>query len=162
MYQEGHSGFNALLYAPFLPVVADTASLELALVGALIAIGVANLPDIDQRLPLIDHRGPTHTAWFAALVGVAVGVGTAAALPESPQGFRFGFAVGTCGILAHLAGDVVTPMGIAPFAPVWRRHVTLGWFKSKNARINRAVLLAGSSALAASVCLALVGPAAGL
>ncbi|WP_408958232.1 metal-dependent hydrolase [Natrinema sp. 74] len=160
MYQEGHSGFNALLYAPFLPVVAGAASIEVALLGALIAVGVANVPDVDQRLPLIDHRGPTHTVWFAVLVGLAVGVGTALAFPAIPGAFRFGFLVGTGGILAHLAGDVVTPMGITPFAPVWRRHVTLDWFKSKNSRINRAVLLVGSSALATSLGIATVWPGA--
>ncbi|MDS0477959.1 metal-dependent hydrolase [Natrinema sp. 1APR25-10V2] len=162
MYQEGHSGFNALLYAPFLPVVAGAASLELALLGALLAVGVANVPDIDQRLPLIEHRGPTHTVWFAALVGLAAGGGTALAAPATPWAFQFGFVVGTWGVLAHLAGDIVTPMGITPFAPVWRRHVTFDLFKSKNARINRAVLLVGSSALAASLSLTIGWPVGSL
>lgn len=147
MYREGHSGFNALLYAPFLPLVSDGWSLELALVGALVAVGVANVPDLDQPLPRLRHRGPTHTVWFAVLVGLVAGIGTELLVPATPVAFAFGFVVGTCGILAHLAGDVVTPMGISPFAPVWRYHVTLEWFKSKHSRINRALLLVGSSAL---------------
>ncbi|QLG47774.1 metal-dependent hydrolase [Natrinema halophilum] len=153
MYQEGHSGFNALLYAPFLPLVSSYWSFELALLGALLAVGVANLPDLDQPLPRISHRGPTHTVWFAILVGSVAGFGTAIVVPSIPQAFQFGFAVGTGGILAHLAGDAVTPMGITPFAPVWRGHVTLDWFKSKNSRINRAVLLVGSIALFSSLAL---------
>ena len=147
MYREGHSGLNALLYAPIVPLVSVAWSLELALVGALVAVGVANVPDLDQPLPRIRHRGPTHTVWFAVLVGLVAGLGTALLVPAMPVAFRFGFVVGTGGILAHLAGDVVTPMGISPFAPVWRYHVTLEWFKSKHSRINRAFLLVGSSAL---------------
>ncbi|QLK26406.1 metal-dependent hydrolase [Natrinema zhouii] len=160
MYQEGHSGFNALLYAPFLPLVSHVWSLELALIGALVAVGVANLPDIDQPLPRLRHRGPTHTVWFAVLVGLVAGIATAIIVPSTPDAFAFGFVVGTCGILAHLAGDVVTPMGISPFAPVWRAHVTLGWFKSKNGRINRALLLVGSVALFTSLLLTVWLPAA--
>jgi inner membrane protein len=30
------------------------------------------VPDYDQRVPGIAHRGPTHTVWFAALVGLGV------------------------------------------------------------------------------------------
>ncbi|OLZ40978.1 metal-dependent hydrolase [Natrinema saccharevitans] len=154
MYRDGHAGFNALLYAPFLPVVSGRWSLELALVGAVVALAAANLPDIDQPLPRIRHRGPTHTVWFAALVGLIAGVGTAIAVPATPAAFAFGFLVGSCGILAHLAGDVVTPMGISPFAPLWRAHVTLEWFKSKHERINRGFLLAGTAALSMSLLVA--------
>lgn len=151
MYQEGHSGFNALLYAPFLPLVTSRWSLELALLGALLAVGVANLPDLDQPLPRIRHRGPTHTVWFAVVVGLIAGSGLIVVGPSIPQAFQFGFVIGTGGIIAHLAGDVVTPMGITPFAPVWNAHVTLDWFKSKNSRINRAVLLLGTVALFGSL-----------
>ncbi|MFC4438626.1 MULTISPECIES: metal-dependent hydrolase [Natrialbaceae] len=157
MYRGGHAGFNALLYAPFVPLVSRYWSLEIALVGAVIAVGIANLPDIDQFLPRLPHRGPTHTVWFAALVGLLAGGGTALAARSTPQAFQFGFVVGTCSVLAHLAGDVVTPMGISPFAPLSRFHVTLDWFKSRNSRINRVVLLVGLSALIASL-LVTIGP----
>ncbi|WP_455449735.1 metal-dependent hydrolase [Natrinema thermotolerans] len=151
MYRDGHAGFNALLYAPFFPVVSGRWSLELALVGAVVALAAANLPDLDQPLPRISHRGPTHTVWFAVLVGLVAGVGTALAVPATPAAFAVGFLIGCCGILAHLAGDIVTPMGISPFAPLWRAHVTLEWFKSKNERINRGFLLTGTVALSASL-----------
>ncbi|QCS42621.1 metal-dependent hydrolase [Natrinema versiforme] len=159
MYRDGHAGFNALLYAPFVPLVSAFYSLELALWGAVLALAAANLPDIDQNVERIDHRGPTHTVWFALLFGSVAGIGTVFVARSSfgadgGFGFGFGFVVGTCGILAHLAGDIVTPMGISPFAPLSRVHVTLEWFKSKNGRINRAFLLAGSAALLASLLLA--------
>ncbi|MFC3958833.1 metal-dependent hydrolase [Halovivax cerinus] len=156
MYRDGHAGFNALLYAPAVPVVASRWSLWLALVGAVVAVGVSTLPDFDDPLPVVAHRGPTHTVWFALLVGLAAGVGTALAAPGEPIAFQFGVVVGTGGILAHLAGDVVTPMGISPFAPLWRVHVTLEWFASKNPRINRAFLIAGSASVFGSLALTMV------
>lgn len=163
MYRDGHAGFNALLYAPFVLPVTAAYSLETALWGAVIALAAANLPDIDQNVERIDHRGPTHTVWFALLFGFVAGVGTVLVARSgfgSGGGFSFGFAVGTCGILAHLAGDIVTPMGISPFAPVSRVHVTLEWFKSKNGRINRAFLVVGSVALVASLLSAAAQPVA--
>lgn len=160
MYRGGHAGFNALLYAPFVPLVSHYWSLEVALLGAVLTVGVANLPDIDEFLPWIPHRGPTHTIWFAAIVGLLAGGATALVTPSIPQAFQFGFVVGTASVLAHLAGDIVTPMGISPLAPLSRRHVTLDWFKSKNSRINRALLLVGLSALTASVLLSVALPTA--
>ncbi|WP_306060649.1 metal-dependent hydrolase [Natronococcus wangiae] len=153
MYRGGHAGFNALLYAPFVPLVTHYWSLELAVLGAALAVGLANLPDIDEPVPRIHHRGPTHTVWFAAFVGLLAGLCTALVARSAPFAFHFGFAVGTGSIIAHLAGDVVTPMGISPFAPLSRVHVTLNWFKSKNSRINRVFLLLGSTALVASLVL---------
>lgn len=152
MYRGGHIGFNALLYAPFVPLVDHYWSLEVAVLGAGLAVGLANVPDIDQPLPRLSHRGPTHTIWFAVLAGTLAGIGTALVF-GSTLGFRFGFVVGTCSILAHLAGDIVTPMGISPFAPLSRCHVTLGWFRSKNVRVNRLFFLVGSSALIGSLLL---------
>ncbi|AEH38776.1 metal-dependent hydrolase [Halopiger xanaduensis] len=161
MYKDGHIGFNALLYAPFVPLVSARWSLETAVLGTVLVVGLAPLPDIDELLPRIPHRGPTHTVWFAVLVGLFAGVGTTllvdatATSSTSVSAFRFGFAVGTGSVLAHLAGDVVTPMGISPFAPVSAAHVTLDWFPSKHGRINRALLLLGSGALLSSLALAI-------
>ncbi|MBZ6496597.1 metal-dependent hydrolase [Natrinema longum] len=161
MYRDGHAGFNALLYAPFVPLIAASHSLEAALWGGVLVLATATLPDIDNGIDRVAHRGPTHTVWFALLIGFVAGTGTVL-LARSNVGidgsFEFGFVLGVCGILAHLAGDLVTPMGITPFAPLWRAHVTLDWFASKNGRINRAFLLVGSIALSASMSLAIWQP----
>lgn len=154
MYRGGHIGLNALLYAPFVAPIHRYGSLELAVSGAILVFGLANLPDVDQPLPRCRHRGPTHTVWFAVLVGLVTGAGMTI-VGASPFAFQFGFLVGTACILAHLAGDVVTPMGISPFAPLSGFHVTLDWFASKNGRINRAFFIVGSIALLASMSLAI-------
>lgn len=152
MYRGGHVGFNALLYAPFVPLVSGVYSLEVAVWGGALALATATLPDVDERIERIAHRGPTHTLWFAALVGLLAGAGTAIVGLSTPRAaFGFGFVVGAAGILAHLAGDVLTPMGISPLTPVSSAHVTFDRFKSKNARINRALLLVGTGALLASL-----------
>ncbi|RKD95128.1 metal-dependent hydrolase [Halopiger aswanensis] len=165
MYKDGHIGFNALLYAPFVPLVSARWSLETAVLGTVLVVGLAPLPDIDQLLPQIAHRGPTHTVWFAVLVGLFVGVGTTLLVDATPtataSAFPFGFALGTGSVLAHLAGDIVTPMGISPFSPVSAAHVTLDLFPSKHGRINRAVLLLGSSALLVSLVLTISFSSAG-
>ena len=36
------------------------------------AVGLAMLPDYDQRVPGVSHRGPTHTVWFALVVAVVL------------------------------------------------------------------------------------------
>jgi len=143
-----------------LPVVSSIWSLELALVGALVAVGVANLPDLDEPLPWLQHRGPTHTVWFAVLVGLIAGVGTRPRGALESGRVRVRLVVGTGGILAHLAGDIVTPMGISPFAPrlASPRHARL--VQIQNGRINRAFLLAGSAALFASLLLTVWLPTA--
>ncbi|NKE37934.1 metal-dependent hydrolase [Natronococcus sp. JC468] len=151
MYRGGHVGLNALLYAPFLPLASHYWSPEGAVLGAGLALGLANLPDIDESISRLRHRGPTHTLWFAVLVGLLAGAGTALVLPATPGALPFGFVVGTASVLAHLAGDIVTPMGISPLAPLSEVHVTLDWFESKNPRINRRLFLIGSTTLLASL-----------
>lgn len=50
-------------------------AVELAVAGAVIAVAGAMIPDWDTRMPGIQHRGITHTVWFALLVGVMLGAG---------------------------------------------------------------------------------------
>jgi inner membrane protein len=152
MYRGGHIGLNASLYALVVPVVSRHWSLEVALFGAVLTIGLANVPDLDQPLPRLRHRGGTHTIWFALFVGCLCAI-VMTALGDGALTLYLGFAIGASSILAHLAGDVVTPMGLRPLAPLSRRHVTLEWFESRNRRINRTVLLVGVVLLLTSLAL---------
>ncbi|MFC7114387.1 metal-dependent hydrolase [Natronoarchaeum sp. GCM10025703] len=152
MYRGGHIGLNAALYALVVPTVSRHWSLEVALFGAALTVGLANIPDLDQPLPRLRHRGGTHTIWFALLVGALTGI-VMTALVGGALASVLGFAIGASSILAHLAGDVVTPMGLRPLAPLSRRHVTLDWFKSKNRRVNRTVLFVGVVLLLTSLAL---------
>ncbi len=138
MYRWGHVGAALFLYSPVGAVLSHGGDPELALVGGVIAVALATVPDADEYLP-IDHRGPTHTVWFAAggatcvaaigwLAGLAIGrplalaatVGTAAAIS----------------LLSHLLADSITPMGIRPFYPVSMWHHSFDVTPAKNPRAN--------------------------
>jgi len=148
MYREGHYGAALLAYAP-LGFVALIGGFEtVALVGALVAAGLAMVPDYDQRVPGIAHRGPTHTVWFAALVGLGVALagGTVGWTrgPVAAVGLGgFGFLVGTATICSHVAADALTPMGVRPFAPLDDRKITYGVTRADNRLANLLLLALG-------------------
>lgn len=148
MELPGHVGAALLAYAPVALVATVLWSPRLAIVGAVVTVALASVPDGDHYVPRLVHRGYVHTVWFALAVGVGcsativtAGVGRVA-VPAAVLG-AFGFVVGTTAILSHLAADALTPMGVAPFAPVIRRRYSLGVTRSADRRANRRLLLAG-------------------
>lgn len=141
MNQTGHYGINLSIGSCWL---LGLTALGYPLAGFLIFIAtaaIATFPDIDHHaynVPLIKHRGWTHTIYFAIGLGTAVAIGgviggqfladrapTAAPSVFPPNYFAaliFAFSAGiTLGILGHIAGDMLTPVGIAPFNPVLPR-----------------------------------------
>ncbi|ELZ55905.1 MULTISPECIES: metal-dependent hydrolase [Halorubrum] len=156
MYRNGHVGVSLLLYAPFGFLVAALVSAETGAVGALAVASMATVPDLDVRVPLVKHRGITHTVWFALLVGAAfevpglalgVQTGIGDALLFGGVGFLFG--AGT--IASHLLADALTPMGIRPYAPVRDTEYTLDLVTAANPVANYALL--GLGGVAAAVAL---------
>lgn len=120
MHRKGHLGAALTAYAPVGFVALVVAPPTLALAGAAVAVGIAMLPDWDQKLPFVKHRGATHTVHFAVAVGgvflFAGGlIGSMAGLWTSFGLAVFGFAVGAGTILSHIAADALTPMGVEPF-----------------------------------------------
>lgn len=150
MYREGHLGAALLVYAPLAFMAALIGGLEFAVIGGAIAGGLASVPDLDMRVPLISHRGPTHTVWFAILIGTLLGIiGAIAGLRYGALGaiglFVFAFLVGALSIASHIAADALTPMGIRPFTP-WRADkYTWDLVKAANPVANYALLVAGGS-----------------
>ena len=162
VHKEGHYGVSLLAYAPMGAALALAGLEGYAVAGGAVVLGLATLPDVDHSLPLVAHRGATHTLAFALLVGaVLAGVGWAVgsaggagrALPLA----ALGFLTGVLGIVAHLVGDVVTPMGIRPFRPVSDRHYTLSLTRADNALANWLLLGAGVGVTAALAYLLLGG-----
>lgn len=167
MHRDGHVGVSLLLYAPVVAVVSYRAEwlLPYALLGALALVDVlwpvalltdldlsfsfAMVPDLDLKLPVVKHRGFTHTVWFAVLFAGATAVGTygltwyvASAYPQHvpPDTVALGPAfmgfIGAFSVLTHILGDVLTPMGITPFAPVHDERYTLDLWRAKNRTAN--------------------------
>jgi inner membrane protein len=152
MHREGHLGAALALYAPlgFLVYVAGFPSA--AVLGGAGAVLLAMLPDQDMRIPLVSHRGITHTVWFALLVGGVLGAaagylgwrtgrGPEAALAVG----AFAFAVGFVTIASHVLADALTPMGVTPFAPLRGRKYTLAIATASNPIANYALLVLGAA-----------------
>ena len=138
--------------------------LSSALVG-LLALTMA--PDVDHCVPWLDHRGFTHTVWFAALLGVAVALAAtavdrrltdgASSSSRSGRCAARGFAVGAGAVLVHLVADVITPMGVRPLAPFSDVGGSLSLVSAGDPRANAALFATG----AALVCADRWGAAAG-
>ncbi|MFT4889267.1 MAG: inner membrane protein [Halobacteriales archaeon] len=151
MYRTGHFGAALLAYAPVAFVVVAWGFQTVAALGGLVAVGLATLPDYDQRVPFVEHRGATHTIWFALLVALALGL--AGGLAGNSRGIAatiglgaFGFLVGFVAIGSHIAADALTPAGVQPFAPLRSRHYTYSIVKAKNPVANYALLALGAAA----------------
>lgn len=169
-----------LLYAPVAGTLISKGRPEVALLGALIIFFVEQIPDLDQLVPFLKHRGFSHTLGFALLVGVVVGilglfigerlfivfgdwlisqglsgVGNAVIKAKATVNEHelaiIGFGMGTFGIVAHLAGDVLTDMGIRPFWPVSSRTISLSRLKARNPLANELLFALGIGALASAV-----------
>ena len=61
MNRIGHLGAGLLIYAPAFAALLRVDSPVAGIIGLVIVLWTAPLPDIDLRLPGLTHRGPTHT-----------------------------------------------------------------------------------------------------
>jgi inner membrane protein len=180
MHRAGHTGVWMLLYAPVAFTLLSEARPEVAVLGAAIVYVVEQIPDTDQFLPFLTHRKSTHTVGFAVAVGLVLGafgffLGERAFLIignwVTAQGFgsvgsavieaetavnehelaSIGFGMGTFGILAHLAGDIITEMGIQPFWPASSWRVSLSRLRARNPVANQLLFVLGFGVLAGAV-----------
>lgn len=153
MYRNGHLGAALLAYAPLGTLTLAMGFETVALGGGFVAAALAMVPDYDQRVPGIAHRGPTHTVWFAAAVGIVLAlvggaVGRGAGLVSLVALAAFGFAVGFLTICSHIVADALTPMGVRPLAPYRTKKYTLDVTKAKNPIANYVLLALGIVAAA--------------
>jgi len=161
VYQSGHYGASLLVYAPLGFALHWLGEPVLAVLGGVISLSLATLPDVDTRLPLVSHRGVTHTVLFAVAVGAVLGaVGWAVGTLGGSGGetavrlAAFGAVVGTTAIGSHLLADVITPMGLVPFWPLSRAEYTLDITRADNRVANAALLVLGVLVAALTVLLA--------
>jgi inner membrane protein len=145
MYRRGHIGLGLLFGAP----IACIAGLGGHPLYMGVAFGMSTItsfiPDIDQRLPVLNHRGITHTVWFGIASVFVVGAGFLFLLniplhtrvPSSPAEILIqspGLSVtvlvsGFAGFGSHLIGDMLTEAydyTITPFWPVFDEPYTFG------------------------------------
>jgi inner membrane protein len=141
MYQNGHYGVALLFVAPTGTLLIAAGFVELALMAGATAVALAMVPDLDQRVPGVTHRGPTHTVWFALLVGViTTAIAVAVAIAGPVVSAVTGFVVGTGTIASHIAADALTPAGVRPWSPINDTHYSLDVVRAKNPLANYALL----------------------
>ncbi|QLH78851.1 metal-dependent hydrolase [Halosimplex rubrum] len=164
MYKTGHYGAALLVYAPVGGALLAAGFDVAALGGGAVVVGLSGLPDVDQWIPFVEHRGPTHTVGFLVLValavggagvavGDAVGTGEIATVGRTAALGAFGFLLGSLAIASHLLADALTPMGITPFRPLSDAHYTISLTRADNAAANYLLLGLG---VAVTVATALV------
>lgn len=150
MHQHGHYGAALIVYAPLAFVVTALGFNRLALGGGVVAVALAMVPDLDQRVPGASHRGITHTVWFAVLVGVVLGVvgsmiGGGTSLLAMVGLGGFGFLVGAGTIISHIAADALTPMGVRPLVPFNDREYGFDVVTAANPLANIGLLILGGA-----------------
>lgn len=148
MHRMGHNGAALAVYAP-IGLLTFAAGLQTAaLVGGAFAVGGTMVPNWDQRVLLVRHRGPTHTVWFALAVGAVLGltgilVGSSAGALTALAFGVFGLIVGVITVGANLLADALTPMGICPLEPVRDTEYTLEVMRAANPIANYGHLVIG-------------------
>jgi inner membrane protein len=159
MYRTGHLGVSLLVFAPFGVLLVRAGHPELAYLSGLVMLWLCMLPDVDQRLPGVPHRGPTHSLLFAALVGVVfaaagavVGARTGLAYPFGLG--AFGFLLGSLTVLAHLLADSLTPAGVNYLWPLSARTYTVSVTRADNAVANYLLLVVGAFGAAVAAVVA--------
>lgn len=154
MFLLGHLGIVLLAYAPVAYLLVRRGDAARMWVGAVGLLAFAMAPDVDVAVAVLAHRGLTHTLWAALALGllsvpVAWLLSGVARRPTSNG--TFGFGVGTSAALAHLLGDVLTPMGVRPFAPLVTSTYTLALVPARDPTANRLLLTAGALAFGLAV-----------
>ncbi|MFO7833329.1 MAG: metal-dependent hydrolase [Halohasta sp.] len=148
MIAIGHLGITLVVCAPFVNLLVASGHRAEVPGWVGIALVVTLLPDVDLVLPWVTHRGATHSLLAAGCLGV-VGAVVTTRWKEAPlsddTGLRrsiLGFVVGSGGIVSHLLGDLITPMGIRPFFP-FDAHYTLNLMYAKDIGGNLAFGVVG-------------------
>ncbi|MFC5973035.1 metal-dependent hydrolase [Halomarina salina] len=156
MRKEGHWGAALVCYAPVGWTVFGTDPV-LAVAGGVVVLALARLPDVDLRIPLLRHRGPTHSLAFALLVGATLaGVATLAVTrlpPSLAVQWLVPFAgfVGAFGVTTHLLADWLTPSGVPLLWPLSGRRFSLGVTRASSTVANWGLLALGLFATALAV-----------
>lgn len=176
MYREGHIGLGLLVATPLAILFSFSIAPQWGLLTYGFAFITSRAPDIDQRLPLVSHRGFTHTIWFGIILSLLFATGATIALSplivesNSLDGlssivallganwpvFVVGFIGCLAGFTSHLMGDIITEAydyTVNPFWPVSNTAYTLGWTKAGSKVWNWGLLVLGAITTAGTVAL---------
>ena len=145
MRAEGHYGFAALVLSPLAYAATLTGmNPRDATTMLFLAISLSTLPDIDLRLR-VKHRGPTHSAIFACIIGLGMG----ALLSYSGLPFYLGLSATILASLTHLAADALTYRPFNPLYPLADLRVALRLVRADDPVVNYGFMKLGTINLAA-------------
>lgn len=150
----GHLGIGMLVFAPLAYRFCRSGRSRPVWVGTITMLLLATAPDVDVYISSIAHRGITHTVWAALVVGALLALLSwrlHAAGPGRGNATGFAFLLGALTVLSHLLGDVLTPMGIRPFAPLVGSEYSLALVAARDPSANLTLFVAGAVALAPSL-----------
>ncbi len=147
MYRKGHYGLGLIFAAPIAVILGILIGEQWTILTLLFSIAGARIPDFDQRVPFIAHRGFSHTIWFALIVSLGLAAGATLSLTfgisdittdtpvhsiilSNPVTFSASFIGFFAGFVSHLFGDILTEAydyTVNPYWPVSNRAHTLNW-----------------------------------
>ena len=171
MNKYGHIGLALLIAGPLGLILGYLAGIQWVILTIIFAFITARVPDIDQRTEIIEHRGITHTIWFAIMVSLAlatiitqifssIGIGlvgdgmTIGSLVADIPTLLLAFTGFFAGFVSHLFGDILTEAydyTINPLWPLSNKAYTLGWTKAGSKVWNWGFLIAGIASSAGAV-----------
>ncbi|MFA9515973.1 metal-dependent hydrolase [Halopenitus sp. H-Gu1] len=148
MYRTGHLGVSIAVYAPIGAGLFVAGADTLAVLAGAVMFWFTMLPDVDHKLPIVPHRGPTHSLVFAVLIGgVGAATGTLAAsefgMTAAISLGAFGFLLGLATVLAHLLADALTPAGVPLLWPMSGRTYSLYLWGADSTVANYGLFVGG-------------------
>lgn len=143
MDRHGHVGFDLLVFTPIAYYLLHSGQTALAMVGLLGLFVLEPLPDIDDLIPGVEHRGTSHSVFSALVIGVLCGFflyvlstyvvsmitrmafGQPVIVSDVPRrsplnanrNALIGFWIGAGAVVTHILGDSLTSSGIRPLLP---------------------------------------------
>ncbi|MDR5657754.1 metal-dependent hydrolase [Halodesulfurarchaeum sp. HSR-GB] len=173
MHRSGHVGIALLFVTPLAFIVATVYGIEIGIGTLALGVSASDLPDRDQQIPGLSHRGFSHTVWAALVVAGLGGIGgfflstkMASSPPIPIPGIDTLVSIGPIlfagltalailfGYLSHIVGDILTVgsayfgMDIKPLFPLTEASVQLGIAKADSMMWNSIFFVLGVVATA--------------
>jgi inner membrane protein len=117
----GHVGFALMVLSP-LGTLTSCLDATYSMLTPFIVAGfslLSTIPDVDLKVPLLKHRGTTHS--LLAALAVAALLALIAPFKVKPMVFVMAF----CSVYSHVVADAITYVPVPAFYPLSRRRVAL-------------------------------------
>ena len=158
MYTKGHIGISLLLYAPIMSWLLANGFVGFGIAGFLFVGAFATLPDQDQNVWFLSHRGRSHSIGSAFIFGLStvlilvlvftfsamflVPLGSIIGVPPMAIIGFFGF-ISVFTFISHLLADLLTPSGVRVLRPFSDKKYGAGLVYASNPVANIAFWLIG-------------------